>query len=133
MNKFYIATSLSRAKEHNIVRDILLLKKWEITYDWTLHGSVKKTSFERLKDVGLKMTQGVLEADVVIVLLPGGKGTHTELGMAIAKNKRIVIHSPSNNCFSLCNETIAFYHQKNILQFTGLLTDIADVLENEKF
>ena len=129
--KFYIATSLKRIEEHNILRDALLAKDWEITYDWTLHGSVKKTSFERLKEVGYKMTKGVFDADVVIVLLPGGKGTHTELGMALAKNKKIVIHSESPHSFSLCDETIAFYHKEDILQLTCPLIDIVDVLWNK--
>ena len=128
--KFYIATSLGRIKEHNILRNALLNKNWEITYDWTIHGSVKNTSYERLKNVGLKMTKGVFDADIVIVLLPGGKGTHTELGMAIAKNKNIAIHAVSSNYFSLCDDTVAFYHRKNILQLTCPLIDVVDVLES---
>lgn len=129
--KFYIATSLKRIKEHNILRDALLNKDWKITYDWTLHGSVKKTSYEKLKDVGLKMIKGVFDSDVIIVLLPGGKGTHTELGMAIAKNKNIIIHAVSSKYFSLCDDTIAFYHRENILQLTCPLIEIIDVLEDK--
>lgn len=127
---FYIATGLTRIKEHNLVRDALLAKDWKITYDWTSHGSVKKTSFNRLKDVGFKMAKGIFDADVVIVLLPGGRGTHTELGMAIAKNKRIFIHAESSDYFSLCDETIAFYHLENIFHLTCPLVEIVNVLES---
>lgn len=128
--KFYIATSLARMEEHNVVRDALLAKDWKITYDWTLHGSVKKTSFDRLKDVGGKMAEGIFDADVVIVLLPGGRGTHTELGMAIAKNKRIFVHAETSDYFSLCDKTIAFYHLENIFHLTCPLIDLVNELES---
>jgi len=129
--KFYIATSLQRIEDHHNVRDALREQNWEITYDWTLHGSVKKTSIERLQEVGLKMTQGVLDADVVIVLLPGGKGTHTELGMAIARNKKIILHSMSPQPFALCDETVAFYHREDILQLTGTFDQVVEILQRE--
>jgi len=131
--KFYIATSLKRTQEHNILRDALLAKNWKITYDWTLHGSVKNTSLTRLKEVGQKMTSGVLEADVIIVLLPGGKGTHTELGMAIAQKKQIIIHAPTGTPFALGDDTTAFYHHDNVIQLTCPLVEIADLLASQQF
>lgn len=76
------------------------------------------------------MTKGVFDADRVIVLLPGGKGTHTELGMALAKNKKIIIHSKSPHSFSLCDETVAFYHREDVFQLTCSLINIADVVES---
>src|SRR5262245_22980754 len=89
--KFYIATSLSRAANHNLVRDSLKTLQHAISYDWTLHGSVKSVSFERLREVAISELNGVLESAFVIVLLPGGKGTHLELGYAIASGKRIFV------------------------------------------
>ena len=112
-----------------MVRDALATQGWEITYDWTLHKSVKST-FKRfkevdLKEIALKEIKGIFDADVVIVLLPGGKGTHTELGMAIAKSKKIIIHSMVPNYFSLCDEIVPFYHQDDICKLTCPFVDLA--------
>lgn len=35
------------------------------------------------------------EADVLIVLLPGGYGTHVEIGAALALEKRVILHAPN--------------------------------------
>jgi hypothetical protein len=77
--KYYIATSLERAAFHNLVREDLKKFRCEVTYDWTTHGSVKNTSKARLQEVAHAEFQGILESDFVLVLLPGGKGTHAEL------------------------------------------------------
>ena len=76
--KYYIATSIKRAKEHNLIRDALNEFGHQITYDWTVHGSVKNTSLELLKKVGQAEIEGVKYADFMVVLLPGGNGTHPE-------------------------------------------------------
>ena len=77
---YYIATSLSRMTAHNVVRDALKKCGHEISYDWTLHGSVKSVSKERLREVAELELDGISKADFVVVLLPGGNGTHLELG-----------------------------------------------------
>ncbi len=131
MTKFYIATSLQRVPAHNLIRDALVAKGWEITYDWTVHGSVKKISHECLRDVGIKMSKGVCDADVVVVLLPGGKGTHTELGMALGADKRVIIHTEDARFFSLCDDTVAFYHLPKVSQLVCSLEAAAEAIENE--
>src|SRR5271170_1584959 len=110
MTSFYIATSLSRAADHNRVRDALVINGYPITYDWTLHGSVKTSSVQRLAEVAQSETAGVLSAEILIVLLPGGFGTHTELGMALASGKKIILHSTDSDVFTACEKTCAFYH-----------------------
>ena len=57
-------------------------------YDWTAYPSAKEMSVDFLKDVGKKEYDGVKNADIVIILTPQGGGTHTELGMAIAFDKK---------------------------------------------
>jgi hypothetical protein len=64
---------------HNSVRDALKNRGHEISYDWTLHGSVKSVSKERLREVASLELDGISEADFVVVLLPGGNGTHSLL------------------------------------------------------
>ncbi|MCH9609186.1 MAG: hypothetical protein S4CHLAM45_04080 [Chlamydiales bacterium] len=114
--KFYVATSLSRAKMHNQVRDALISKGHELTYDWTLHGSVKMVSLDRLAEVGEREVKGIAQADVVVLLLPGGKGTHVELGLAAALKKPIILHSETKTPFKLGEEICAFYCLKGVKQ-----------------
>ncbi|HSX03603.1 MAG TPA: hypothetical protein VLG76_02615 [Rhabdochlamydiaceae bacterium] len=122
--QFYIATSLSRTKDHQIVRDALKTYGHEISYDWTLHGSVKSVSKERLKEVAVLELDGVSKAEFLVVLLPGGNGTHLELGFAIAKGKRIFLHSEDPLAFELGPQTNAFYHHPDV---TTILCPLADL------
>ncbi len=59
---FYIATSLSRIPDHHLVRNHLSTYDHQITYDWTLHGSVKSVSKERLREVALLELDGVAKS-----------------------------------------------------------------------
>lgn len=114
--RYYIATKLERHADHNLVRDTMAAQGHTITYDWSTHGPVFRHGVERIREVSLLETQGVLDADLVIVLLPGGRGTHAELGMALAAGKPVILHqlrSPlvrEANLFGATPETCAFYH-----------------------
>jgi len=103
---------------------------WTHIYDWTVHGSVKESNVELLKEVAQKEFNGVKDADVVIVLTPGGRGTHTELGMAIAFNKKIYICHIDDKYFKCDDNTCAFYWLPHVKQFIGGIDDIADELLN---
>ena len=126
--KYYIATSTERAPFHNVVRDGLKKLGHEISYDWTLHGSVRHTSKERLKEVAHLEYQGILASDFVLILLPGGKGTHVELGLAIAGKKRVFVHSEDPEIFEVGPQVCAFYHHPDIESF--LSCPIAQVAEH---
>jgi len=129
--KYYIATSLARAKSHNLVRDALNGFGHEISYDWTLHGSVKSISIDRLQEVAILELEGVLQADFVVVLLPGGKGTHLELGFAIAKDKKIFLHSEEPLPFELGPETCAFYHHPDLTCLCCPLSEVASKVQSQ--
>lgn len=88
--KYYIATSLENIAAAQRLHVVLQAAGHLPTYDWTTHGRVyrddaeahqNKTAMERCANVELR---GVINADVVIVLLPGGRGTHVELGAALS-------------------------------------------------
>jgi len=123
--KYYIATSLSRSAAHNTVRDALKSFGHEISYDWTSHGSVKSVSLKRLQEVAICELNGVLEADFVVVLLPGGKGTHLELGFAMGNHKRVFLHSEDPALFDLGPQTSAFYHHPELQRLNCPLNEIA--------
>lgn len=89
--KFYIASRLENAEEVKRVANVLKAAGHEQTYDWTAHGSVEDEGEPRMAEVALAETNGVANADLVLVLLPGGRGTHTELGIAIGRGKAILL------------------------------------------
>ncbi len=89
--RVYIASGLDNAMAVELLRDEFLQQGWEITHDWTTHGSVQAEGDERIREVALLEIQGVVSADVVVVLLPGGRGTHVELGIAIHSRRRVLV------------------------------------------
>ncbi|NGX48674.1 MAG: hypothetical protein K940chlam5_00264 [Candidatus Anoxychlamydiales bacterium] len=122
--KFYIATSLARAKDHNIVRDALMDLGHTLTYDWTTHGSVKCTTPEKLRLVCQQELLGIKRADLLIVLIPGGFGTHVELGATIATNKKIILFSSEEKYFLPCKDTCAFYHDPSCKHIVSSLSNL---------
>ena len=127
--KYYIATSLKRMEAHNIVRDGLYELGYSITYDWTTHGSVKDTSVERLQEVAMVETGALDAADFVVALLPGGYGTHVEIGYTLGNGKSLFLHSEDPATFQIGPQANAFYHHTNLTQIVCPLTELAERLE----
>lgn len=63
----------------------------EITYAWWTHGSVQDEGPARIQEVAEAEIKGVSTADAVLILMPGGRGTHVELGAAIALGKPVYL------------------------------------------
>ena len=112
--QFYIATKLENHAEHNRLRDWLTERGHQITYDWTRHGPVFSKGLRVVREVAIAECRGVAQADVVIVLWPGGRGTHVELGVAIALGKWVILCSPLGEHHEATKETCAFYHHPNV-------------------
>lgn len=116
--RYYIATKLDNWSEHNRLRDLLSYDGHEITYDWTIHGSVWREGPTACEDVSVKECRGVTDADLVIVLLHGGRGTHVELGVALGSSKPVAIigYDASVTTKSSC----AFYHHPQTRCFINI-------------
>lgn len=144
MTKFYIASALENADKVRDLKAALEHAGWHHTYDWTVHGSVQGESADRLAEVAMAETIGVLEADVVIALLPGGRGTHTEFGMSLGATvlalgleriglvnnvrRRHVIYSPTpEHDFGGDGRTCVFYHHLLVERFADLDKMIASL------
>ncbi len=127
--KFYIASKLENADQVSRVAAAMKAEGHIHTYDWTVHGSVQRDGPERLREVAEKEKQGVLDAEMVIVLFPGGRGTHAELGMAIAKNKPVILCAENDSLFLDDGNTCAFYWNPCCARCTGNLERrIEDIL-----
>lgn len=131
MTSFYIATGLERAPYATAIARILVLRGFRHTYDWAAHGSVQ-ASPERWAEVALAEAAGVLDADFVVVLHPGGRGTHVELGLALAgavlSRKRAYLVGYSEKAEA---RTCVFYHHPLVRRVQNV-GDLLDLLERER-
>lgn len=117
--KYYIGTGLENHAQHRELRDELAALGHEITYDWTMHGPVWREGVETIRRTAVAERDGIESADVVIALLPGGRGTHVEIGIAIGRRIPIIIHAPDDSMFGATPETCAFYHAPDTLTLSG--------------
>ena len=108
--RVYIATKLENTEAHNRVRDELAVDGWHLTYDWTTHGPVWREGHKRMGEVAVAELKGVRDAAVVVVLLPGGRGTHAELGMALAFGKPVVLAVTAPGQYEAENACAFYYH-----------------------
>jgi nucleoside 2-deoxyribosyltransferase len=128
--KFYIASSFKNIDKVRYVSKMLNENGFIHTYDWTLNENV--TTLEELKVIGQKEKNAVTEADFVVVLLPAGKGSHVELGIAIGNSKNIYLYSSSNDVDNL-ETTSTFYQLPEINKCIGTLDELVKIInENEK-
>lgn len=117
---FYIASGLENAKQVSGLAHMLKLSDYRHTYDWTQHGSVQDCGSEEIAIVSELEYNGVKDADAVIVILPGGRGTHTELGIALADTNKKVILCAENEYQLFENErTCSFYYNSNVTRVIG--------------
>ncbi|MCD5323374.1 MULTISPECIES: nucleoside 2-deoxyribosyltransferase [Pontibacillus] len=117
---FYIGSGFQNKEQVQFVRDQLIQRGFIHTYDWT--ENERAASKEALVEIGQKEKDGVYEADLVVILLPGGKGTHIELGMALALNKTIILYAPNREVEDF-TKTSTFYHLPEI-QYSDSLDEV---------
>lgn len=132
--KVYIATRLENWKLHNVLRDALAVRGVGLSYDWSTHGPVWEAGRRRIREVSQLEALGVMEADLVVVLLPGGRGTHAELGMALAARVPVVLWAPGaqGDFFDAAPVTCAFYHHPGVvLKQVGCFEQLAEAVVGE--
>jgi hypothetical protein len=105
--RFYLSTKKDRSDEGARVSRGLVERGWECTFDWT---SLSDSTIQDSPKLAQLEIEGIRQADVLIVLLPGGFGTHAEIGAAIAFEKPIIIHSPSQAILDTPYPCVFHYH-----------------------
>lgn len=138
---YYIASGLANVDAVRKLKKILDEAGWEHTYDWTVHGSVP---LYQCADTARSEASGVCAAHINIILLPGGRGAHAELGIAIGSTllavavcaagigcemdeRRIVVYSPDPEK-DFERDTSAFYHHPLVEKFTSMRDMINSLL-----
>ncbi len=110
--RFYVSTGIANIRRAVELAEVLKKRGHELTYDWMTHGDIRFEGEARMMEVAFNELRAVRDAELMIVLLPGGSGTHTELGVGIATrgNKRIILWSEKGDEFNYDERTCAFYY-----------------------
>lgn len=132
--RFYIATGLENALRAKELSVVLSRNGHELTYDWMAQGDVKMQGKERLAEIAFNEVRAVRDAELVVALLPGGKGTHTEIGVAIASrsNKRILIWSENGEHFRDEDKCCALYFHPAVERIVCTFDDLIKKLDADR-
>lgn len=115
--KFYIGSGFKNCDLVNYYSKALERRGWKHTYNWAKDIKSDETIEDLIEYAELEK-KGIIDSDVVIILLPAGRGTHIELGMALALNKKIYLCSSDGKDFEIEN-TVNFYQLPNMIKLVG--------------
>lgn len=130
MRTFYIASSFRNIDAVRYVSERLVGRGFIQLYDWTQNAvahHAETLTVQDLQYIGQKERQAVWDADIVIVVLPGGKGTHVELGLALGRSKRIILYAADGEIDNPA-ESSTFYHLPDVEKCQGTLDDLLNLV-----
>jgi nucleoside 2-deoxyribosyltransferase len=119
---FYLSTRKDRSSQNAALLEVLEQHGWERTYVW---GDIDSNS-DQYGEIAEAELKGIRLADVVLVLLPGGFGTHVELGAALALDKPVLLHAPDYK--TLETPYVCVFHYHPMVQLI-----VSDVIDPEVF
>jgi nucleoside 2-deoxyribosyltransferase len=123
-NRFYLSTRKDCSAQAVVLVEALEAQGWERTLDWTDQNNVGPDGYA---DTALAEIAAVREADVLVVLLPGGYGTHVEIGAALALGKPVILHAPDRKTLDTPYPCVFHYHPQVKLLVSEVL-DLDEVL-----
>ena len=115
--KFYIGSSLKNFKTVDCYTKVLKEKNWEHTYN-SVENIENDEKFNDLATYAKCEKDALEKSDVVITLLPAGRWTHVELGLALAYGKKVFLCAEDKEEFSIEN-TVAFYELESVEKLVG--------------
>lgn len=113
---FYIASSFKNKEIVKVLAVQLKMEGFYHTYDWTIND--RADSMDLLASLGENELSAVRNSDFLVMLLPGGKGSHIEMGIALGLGKRVYLYSPNNDIYDF-DKTSTFYHVAGVIKFVG--------------
>lgn len=122
--RFYIGSGFKNFELVNIVSKKLVNLGHVHTYNWA-ENIIEDETIEDMINASELEKQGIIDSDAVIIILPAGRGTHIELGMALALNKKIYLYSKDGKDFKLEN-TVNFYEIPEIIKVTGSIENLVE-------
>jgi hypothetical protein len=121
--RFYLSTRKDRSAQAAALLEALKDRGWERTLDW----AAQKDHPDAYSDSAVAEIAAVREADVLLVLLPGGYGTHVEIGAALALGRSVILHAPDRKTLDTPYPCIFHYHPRVKLLVSEVL-DVDEVL-----
>lgn len=118
----YVASSLLNATEAKRVMSDIESRGGRITYDWTVLG--RQTDIDSMREIAINEVLGVKLCDALLLLHPARTGSHVELGIALALDKRVVVFQPD-----ITAEYKSFYFYPGVQLFDNLDDALAAVME----
>ena len=106
-NHYYLSTRKDRAGHAVVLANALRAAGWERTFDWS---EIQDFTPDNYAETAAAEIAAVQAADLLVVLLPGGFGTHVEIGAALALGKRVIIHAPNRTILNSPYPCIFHYH-----------------------
>lgn len=127
--QFYIASKLANYIQVQALAAKLKAAGWKDTYDWTADWTAQGAALQidegALQSIAKKEAEAIAKAHVVIVLSPQGRGTHVELGMAIALGKAVFLCHADDTYFQCDDNTVSFYMHPNVIRLVGSTEELA--------
>ena len=122
--KFYIGSGFKNFELVNIISEKLINLGHIHTHNLAKNIIENETIEDMIRASELEK-QAIIDSDVVIIILPAGRGTHIELGMALALNKKVYLYSKDGKDFELEN-TVNFYEIPEITKVIGSINDLVE-------
>jgi nucleoside 2-deoxyribosyltransferase len=135
----YLASSLSNFRRIRRFRDQLAAFGIQLTYDWTQWGerlenaAVEPLGPSEIAAIAERELSGVIKCDLLAVVLPGGNGTHVELGAGLALGKKIFM---LNDAGETGSRPVSFHHLTQIKTFgseEAFLLAITELFDVRRF
>ena len=123
--KAYIISSLKNCSRVIELRDKLATHDIYLTYDWAekYHENEPVAEWEK---IAKEEVLGVFNADVVVAILPAGRGGHFELGLAYGWKKKVFMLTDGES-------EIAFHTLMGIKKFSDEASLIEALLHHRKY
>jgi nucleoside 2-deoxyribosyltransferase len=122
--RFYLATRKDRSAQAGALLEALKARGWERTFEWSAEDDAGQKGYA---EIALAELAGVREADVLVVLLPGGYGTHVEIGAALALGKPVILHAPDRQTLETPYPCV-FHHHPGVALLVSETLDVDAVL-----
>jgi nucleoside 2-deoxyribosyltransferase len=105
--RFFVSSRKDRSEQADALSKELEKHGWQRTFAWKPEDGESPEGNAAIAKAELN---GVLQADVLIALLPGGNGTHVEIGAALALGKPVILHAPDRETLNQPYPCVFHYH-----------------------
>lgn len=105
--RFFVSSRKDRSARADALSKELEKHGWQRTFAWKPEDGEGPEGNAAIAKAEL---DGVLQADILIALLPGGNGTHVEIGAALALGKPVILHAPDRETLNQPYPCVFHYH-----------------------